>query len=421
VAGHEALHHVARAFVLSRLHHDAEALLAAVDLLPGGQVHIGRRHLTPIYNQPYSGHYFVLSFPERDPVYSGSLWDRTLDTRALAPGKTAQWHAAGPQGQRLLVWAGGFRKRGLALTVAVAEDVSPLEQQLRGYEWVLAGIAGGGVVLILLVQWGVIVHTFRKLQPVYDDIERLERGEAVALSTDLPDEVLPLVHKLNRLLEQYRQRLERSRRAAGNLAHALKGPLSLAGQQAEQTEPALRERLGEQLERIRQLMERELKRARFAGSGGPGQDFRPGEELPVLSRLLEQMYPDKGLNVECRIDDGRALHADREDILELIGNLLDNACKWAASRVLCRVAQDGDGSWTLTVEDDGPGCSDEVPSHISGRGVRLDESIGGYGLGLSIVEDIVALYQGRIDFGRSAELGGFKARVILPMQSPGRG
>jgi signal transduction histidine kinase len=421
VAGHEALHHVARVFVLSRLGHDADALVAAVDFLRGGLSHVGRRRLTPIYNQPYSGHYFVLSVPGRNPIYSRSLWDRTLDTRPLAPGETAWWHAAGPQGQRLLVWGGGFRKQGQAFSVAMAEDVSPLERQLWGYEWVLAGIAGGGMVLILLVQWGVIAHTFRRLQPVYDDIERLERGEAVALSTDLPDEVLPLVHKINRLLEQYRQRLERSRRAAGNLAHALKGPLSLAGQQAEQAEPALRERLGGQLERIRQLMERELKRARFAGSGGPGQELRPGEELPTLARLLEQMHPAKPLRVDCRFVDGSILQADREDMLELIGNLLDNACKWAASRVLCTLAPDGEGGWILSVEDDGPGCSDEVLSRISSRGVRLDEAVDGHGLGLSIVEDIVALYHGRIDFGRSEDLGGFRARVTLPTQSLGRG
>lgn len=418
VMGHEALHRLGHAFVLSRLQHDAEALVAALKTSPEGGFHVGQRRLTPVYRQPYSGHYFVLAAQDQDTLYSRSLWDQTLEIQDLTPGKTAQWRVTGPAGQDLLVWSGGYRKQDLDFTVAVAEDISPYAEELRGFEWILSILAGGGVLLLFLVQKGLITQAFRKLQPVYDDIERLERGDAVALTEDLPDEVLPLVRKLNNLLEQYRQRLERSRRATGNLAHALKTPLHLLVQQLEHNDPPLEperlNRLNGQVNRIRQLMERELKRARFAGAVGPGQWFHPEQELPMLVRLLEGMHPEKTLRVQCRIDDDGVLQADREDMLELIGNLLDNASKWAASRVSCQIGET-DNQWQLTVEDDGPGCSDEELAQVSSRGIRLDESISGHGLGLSIVEDIVALYKGHIHYGRSESLGGFSVRVNLPL------
>ncbi len=422
VVGHEALHRLGHAFVLSRLQHDAEAMVAALKTGPEGQLHIGQRWLSPVYNQPYSGHYFVLTIDGQAPVYSRSLWDQILAIRTLAPGETDQWRATGPTGQDLLVWGGGFRKKDTSFTLAVAEDISPFDEELRGFEWILSALAAGGVLLLFLVQRSLITQAFHKLQPVYDDIERLERGDTIALTEDLPDEVLPLVRKLNRLLEQYRQRLERSRRATGNLAHALKTPLHLLVQQLEHNDPPLEperlNRLNGQVDRIRQLMERELKRARFAGSVGPGQWFRPEEELPILARLLEGMHPEKDLRVQCRIDDGEALQADREDMLELIGNLLDNASKWAAGQVSCKIRETGD-QWQLTVEDDGPGCSDEELARVSSRGTRLDESVSGHGLGLSIVEDIVTLYNGHIQYGRSESLGGFSARVTLHLHPSG--
>jgi len=382
---------------------------------------IGAQRLTPVYNQPYSGHYFALA-PENDAsLYSRSLWDQTLEVAALAPGETLDWRAVGPDGQDLLVWGGGFQKQGARFTLAVAEDLSPLSQELVAFEWILAALAGGGVLLLFLLQNTLIGQAFHKLQPVYDDIERLERGDVLSLTEELPDEVLPLVRKLNGLLDHFRQRLERSRRAAGNLAHALKTPLHLLVQQLEEQDPPLPARrldqLNEQIERIRQLMDRELKRARYAGSVGPGQQFRPDEELPTLARLLQGMHPEKPLDVQCRCPEGESLQMDREDMLELIGNLMDNACKWARSQVHCRIRREG-GTWQLQVEDDGPGCSDEELAQVSARGARLDESVSGHGLGLSIVEDIVKIYGGRTRYGRSETLGGFCARVTLTEHPP---
>jgi signal transduction histidine kinase len=416
--GHEALHRVADAFVLSRLQHDAEALVSAVQIGKDGRPRIGQRRLTPIYNQPYSGHYFALETEDGTRILSRALWDRDLEVRPLAPGQQASWRAQGPVGQRLLVWGGGFSKGGLAFSLAVAEDVSPLTAELISFEWLLAGIAFAGLIALALVQRIVVRRSLRQLQPVYRDIERLERGDAVSLTERVPSEVLPLVSKLNGLLALYRRRLERSRHAAGNLAHALKTPLNLLVQGLEHTDPPLssatRESLNGQVDRIRRLMERELKRARFAGSAAPGQRFDPHEELPVLGHLLERIYDSKHLEIQLHEGSAKSLPLDREDMLELLGNLLDNACKWAAHRVTCGLSVQGE-RLLIEVEDDGPGCPPGQITEIANRGVRLDESVAGHGLGLSIVQDIVGLYQGRLALDRSQALGGFAARVNLPL------
>jgi signal transduction histidine kinase len=216
----------------------------------------------------------------------------------------------------------------------------------------------------------------------------------------------------------FTQRLERSRTAAGNLSHAIKGPLGLLRQQlldpALSVDPQMREALIEQVERLRRLAERQLKRARLAGAGGAGLRFDPGEELPTLARLLGRIHAPKILDIQLDIRTSGPLDVDREDMLELLGNLLDNACKWANGRVRCSLSAEAE-ALVLSVEDDGPGCSDAEIADITGRGVRLDEEVSGHGLGLAIAKEIVESYRGRIAFGRSSTLGGLCAEVRLPV------
>lgn len=416
ILAHEALHRVADEFVYSRLQHDADALVAAFHLSRSGQPRLGQRRLTPVYHQPYSGHYFALLTTNGERIQSRSLWDQDMEVKPLKPGEQAQWLADGPNGQKLLVWGGGFHRQGHDFSLAVAENISPLRDAMRGMEWLIAGFAIGGWLLLTLILRRVVHGAFRQLQPVYEDIERLERGESVALTEDVPPEVLPLVHKLNRLLVLYHQRLERSRKAAGNLAHALKTPLNLMMQRLEHArlEPSVQQALRNQVEKVHALTERELKRARFAGPARPGQRFYPAEELPTLAQLIEQMQTDKDLDIQCRVEIPQSIAADREDMLEILGNLLENASKWAKKRIECRIWSSG-GRVHLTVEDDGPGCDEKELQRIADRGVRLDERRDGHGLGLSITKDIVDLYGGSIRFGRSETLGGFSVLLELPV------
>jgi signal transduction histidine kinase len=420
--GHLALHRTADAFVLSRLQHDADALLDGVlhngDPAHGdaGPILSPRTSALAIYDRAASGHYYVIRDSAGRELRSGSLGDRGLVLPELAPGVTRSWRTQGPAGQQLLVWGGTFIRKGRSLTLATAEDITPLNEAVDGFEHDFAAIALAGLVLAILVQRLVVRRAFRRLDPVYGEIERLERGALGQLSESVPKELWPLVRKLNRLLRSYAQRLERSRHAAGNLAHTLKGPLTVLGQQLEREgptlPPALFRSLRDGLSDIARRMDRELRRARLAGDLGPGARFDPAADLPPLTDLLRHIYRDKGLEIEALVPAG-TFPADREDLLELLGVLTDNACKWAGTRVRLELSL-GPTGLDLTVEDDGPGCPESELAALTGRGTRVDEGVSGHGLGLSIAQEIVALYGGTLELGRSSALGGFRARVDLP-------
>lgn len=420
--GHIALHHTANAFVLARLEHDTEALVGALRFDAQGRPRLESPRLTPVYEQPYSGHYFVIASATGESLRSRSLWDTDLEVPTLHPGETRHWTLPGPAGQPLLAWAEGYRFGEHDLVVAFAEDITLLTAELRHFERLFAVMAVLGLMVILLIQRLIVRRAFAGLRPIYRDIEQLERGRIVTLSEDVPREMQPLVRKLNRLLILLGQRLERSRTAAGNLSHALKGPLVLLRQYLSDPKlhltPETRAGLLDQVEHLRRIAERQLKRARLAGAGGVGEFFEPAAELPVLKRLLERIHSGRSLRIdlECVIDAPLAL--DREDMLELLGNLLDNACKWARERVRARLHVEA-GTLVLLVEDDGPGCSEEAIADITERGVRLDEQVGGHGLGLAIVKEIIAGYQGVLSFERAGELGGLRVDVRLPLQDRG--
>jgi signal transduction histidine kinase len=416
--GNNSIRGLTEDFVTSRLEHDAESLLMAL-VLESGELSIRWQHITQIYNQPLSGHYYVIHLEDGELITSRSLWDQTLQTPILELGEVRRSHALGPAGQPLLVWSKGFEKQGRNITVAVAEDLSAIQQERDRFMRYFALLALSGLILLILVQTLVIRRSFIRLETVREDIHRLEQGKTDKLSEDVPNEILPLVQELNLLLGLLAQRLERSRNALGNLAHALKGPLNLLIQYFDRTaetdnEPLARHQARNQVERVRQLMERELKRARLAGRGIQSQHFDPHQELPDLLEVLRQVHQDRRLDIQCQIDPTVSDFGDREDMLELLGNLLDNACKWANSRVVCRIK--GQEDIVITVEDDGQGLSDEDLDRLTQRGIRLDETVEGHGLGLAIAKDIVKLYAGRMAFDRAARLGGLRVKINLPQQ-----
>ena len=229
----------------------------------------------------------------------------------------------GPSDQQLLLLLNGYRKSGRNLTLGVAEDMTPIYQERDYFLRWFAALAVGGLLVLLSVQSVAVRRSFRRLERVRDDMHRLEQGQVVELCEDVPTEVRPLVQEFNHLLRLLSRRLERSRNALGNLAHALKGPLNLLTQyfdasSADPVDPR-RQQAALQTERIRQLMERELKRARLAGKDLSSRRFSPGEELPDLIAVLQQVHRGKAVSVHYQIDEGVQPFGDREDMLELFG------------------------------------------------------------------------------------------------------
>ena len=414
--GSQAVRSMTESFVASRLEHDAESLLAAMLIEPEG-VRVRWRRINQVYSQPFSGHYYVIRFDDDHSVYSRSLWDQSLEIPRLTPGETRRQLVSGPSDQQLLLLLNGYQKNGRHFTLGVAEDLTPIYRERDDFIRWFALLALGGLLGLLLVQSLIVRRSFKRLEKVRDNVRQLEQGKAVELSENVPIEVLPLVQEFNHLLHLLSQRLERSRNALGNLAHALKGPLNLLTRyfdaEGSDTTNADRKQALVQTERIRQLMERELNRGRLAGQDLSTQRFDPTKEMQDLISVLRQVHHDKGISLQYQVDGRVEPFGDREDMLELLGNLLDNACKWAASIVVCCI--EGGERITIRVEDDGAGLKDDDIHYLTRRGTRLDENVEGHGLGLAIVGDIVKLYGGGISFSRSPELGGLSIQIFLPL------
>lgn len=403
--------------ILARLEHDAESLLTALVVRPAGEPS-GLRgdRLNPIYQRAYSGHYYRIEVAGQ-LLRSRSLWDQDLSLPAVAVGETRALRLSGPEDQLLLARVAAYRKAGVDVVIAVAEDLSPIRAEVRQAQLRYALFGVVALVLLLLLQRAILRRGLRPLARTGDELDALERGERHELSEAVPREVLPLVRKINRLLTTLQQRLQRSRNALGNLAHALKTPLTLLQQTTDRDDSfrdaAVAAQVRGLIEKIRMLTERELKRARLAGAAEHGARLYLRAELEALAAVLHQMYRERGVRIELQVPAGLNLTADREDMHELFGNLLDNACKWARAQVRVRAIQDAAGL-KIAIEDDGPGRDAAELERLNLRGVRIDEdSVPGHGLGLAIAQDVVSHYGGELRLGRSAELGGFLAEVKL--------
>ncbi|AFY18816.1 sensor histidine kinase [Pseudomonas sp. UW4] len=393
------------------LRNDSESLLAALVRGPQG-LQLDERRLSPAYQRPFSGHYFRIDFTDGH-WRSRSLWDQELP--ALDHPGLHDDLQLGPEGQQLLVLRTDYRRLGLPISISVAEDYTPIRESFRRVQQLGLGLGLSGLLLILLLQRITVRRALRPLEQAREQIAQLQQGQRSQLDDQVPLELEPLVAQINHLLAHTEDSLKRSRNALGNLGHALKTPLavllSLASSEQLEAHPQLRKTLKEQLQQVEQRLNRELNRARLSGDALPGALFDCNAELPGLLATLNMIHGEH-LALSYRAPAGLQLPWDREDLLELLGNLLDNACKWADAEVRVSVAELATG-FELSVEDDGPGIPQERRDQVFSRGTRLDEQTHGHGLGLGIVRDIVDSWGGTLSLLES-EWGGLKVVIELP-------
>lgn len=408
------IRYVAEKQMATRLEHDGDSLLSTLAIDSAGRLRCNANHVGLVYEQPFSGHYFAVE-SSAGGFYSPSLGGESLAVQPAGLGRPYLYHAPGPKGQPLLMLTRAFRRQGYFIGLSVGEDLTDIGRAIMRLR--LAYLAVTVVVLIvaILSQSADVRRALRPLSTVRGQLQEVARGQRSRIDAEAPEEIQPLVDEFNRLLVLVERRLQQSRTAIGNLAHALKTPLAVLFRVASDPclaeQPGLGERLREHAAIIHDRIERELKWARLNGTRQSGAGFNPRAELTALAGLLGAIHEGKNLRIELDVPD-RVLPYDREDMLELIGNLADNACKWAAARVLIGVDCDA-GYFAARVADDGPGCPEEALPSLTRRGLRLDESRSGHGLGLSIVHDIVEFYAGSIEFGRSAGLGGLEVNIRL--------
>ncbi|WP_178861290.1 sensor histidine kinase [Thiomicrorhabdus cannonii] len=422
------IHQLTERYIVTRLEHDAETLIKHLSL-ENGRWQMGENAAEVIYQRPLSGHYYLVKSdnPLIASLSSPSMGDFPLYSPINSPAGSYETRAPGDT--EALVLHTRFNVHGYEGHLFVAEDHTPIRQALRWFDGIFALFSLLGLILLLWSQRKILQRGFDTLQPVRAALGEVQQGKEVSIHTEVPAEIMPLVETLNQALSQLHARLARSRQATGNLAHALKSPLNLIYQLLDDTRlqahPELQQRLQEQAKRVLDLIERELGLARTAGSGMVLNAFRFPDDLDDLLQTLQSLYRDKSLRFECHVALQEATPFDREDMFELLGNLLDNAAKWSRTHIRIVVKQalfNQQPCLLMQIEDDGSGVSAADVLAMQQRGARLDESQPGHGLGLSIVAQVVAAYGGEVKYGsgerwlpHEAALSGLQVTVRLPL------
>ncbi|SPR99960.1 sensor histidine kinase [Cupriavidus taiwanensis] len=410
--------HVNQTYV-RQLEHQLASLAAALDWNAEGRLVLHRSPADPRYELPYSGAYWQARAPGA-LLRSRSLWDTEMPATALRRLSAADGIAevrSGPNQQSLLVVS---RQLVLAsadtpVEISVALDRTELRAARRSFNQMLAWsltALGLGLMLAVAAQVRFGLAPLARLRHALGTMQA--RREA-RLGGAWPAEVEPLVTEINALLARNAQALERSRRQAADLAHAVKTPLAVLANEAAALPGAAAQAVSGQVEAMRRQVDRHLARARAAGAAAArGERIDAAPAVRELTHALARLHQERAL--ELTVDGGGHFAGDRQDLVEMLGNLLDNACQWARTRVRVALREDA-GILEILVEDDGAGMPPEAQALATARFGRLDEAAAGSGLGLAIVTEIAALYDGSLALA-SSPLGGLAARLRLPAGQP---
>ena len=407
------------------------ALLAASDLDARGKLHLPAELPDPRFSLIGSGLYAEVVDGSSKPAWrSKSLLGLTIpfasipmvgerefvqlavdrDLPLLSLAFTVSWQANGTSDRRY--------------TYRVAENLLSFNAEVSRFRQNLWGWLVGAAILLLLVQGAILRWSLAPLRRVAEDVRAIETGIAQRLTGDYPHELRNLTENLNGLLTSADSHLKRYRDSLGNLAHSLKTPLAVlrGAVDGETNDAALRAIAREQLTGMTQLIDYQLQRA---AASGRTPLAAPVEVKPVVEKIvaaLAKVYADKGVRVTLDVETSATFHGDAGDLTEMLGNLLDNACKWCRRQVQVHAhLKPATGTarqvLEISVEDDGPGIPAGLKSRVLQRGTRADETTPGHGLGLAMVQDTLALYHGELVL-EASPLGGLAVRLRISDSRP---
>ena len=384
----------------------------------------------PLFDLPLSGWYWQvtrLDAPTPDVRSSRSLWDATLPRLAdlsvsWVPGSARQGYVDGPEAQQLRIVERtiDLGEEGRYL-VAVAGDANEIDEETHSFDSALVITFGVLGIVLLLTTTFQVRFGLAPLKRISEGLAAIRSGSAERLEGAFPVEIAPLARETNALIDANREIVTRARTHVGNLAHALKTPISVMMNEANTHggEP-FASKVREQTEIMRDQVARHLERARLAARVaviGTVTDVRP--VVFALARTMEKIHHHRGVVIDIDAAEGARFRGEQQDLEEMVGNLVDNACKWAQSRVAVEVFSekpdplDDRRVVRIVVDDDGPGLSPQQREQVARRGRRLDETKPGSGLGLSIVVELASLYGGGLTLG-TAPIGGLRAELVVP-------
>lgn len=392
-----------------------DATVAAVTTDAQGRIVVGRTPAGADFDRAFSGAYWQVTGPDGAVTTSRSLWDQTLPAAESGHDGIAWRDITGPRGEPLrlaerdLLLPDATGEAHVAVALSHAEtlaEIARLRTVLLAV-FVLLGIGlVGGVVTTVVVGLAPLRRVKRALAEV-------RQGRRDTLDLDAPGEIAPLVAEVDALIATNRATVERARTHVGNLAHALKTPLAVLRNALEPSHPDLPSARAE-AEALQGLVQHHLARARTAAraTSVAAAAVSPLAVAQDIAPALRRLFADRGLLIEVTGASTARVRVDAQDLTEMLGNLMENACKWARGQVSLSVA-DAPGSVVITVADDGPGLPEQARQAALARGVRFDEGTAGAGLGLAIVADLATLYGGALDLAPS-DLGGLRATLSLP-------
>ncbi len=407
-----------------------DQLAAHLVLEQDGRVSLSVAQSDPRFSKPYSGVYWQIDQIGQAGknvfglLRSRSLWDDVLDVPSDTPmnGEIHQHRVSGP----------GKTTLGMVERVGTLEDAPPGQTEKRfrlivaaderqmlepverfnGMLWLTLGLLGGGLALVAVIQVLIALVPLRRL---HGALAAVRSGTTLDLEGRFPGEVQPLVEEFNTVLAQNAEVVERARTQAGNLAHALKTPLSVISNAVNGKDSELAHLLSSQVEVARRQIDYHLSRSRAAASVHiPGVRTLVFHVLEGLVRVMKRIHADRNIELVIRPANEQVMfRGEEQDLQEMLGNLLDNACKWASGRIEITVAVDEE-FFTVVLDDDGRGIAEAERLRVLNRGERADELIPGSGLGLAIVNGLTRLYGGRLELDDS-KLGGLRVKLTLPM------
>lgn len=402
-------------------------LVANLDIGNGQTPALRTQPADPRFIQPLSGLYWQIDQSKGSyTLRSRSLWDAKLNAPKPAPNDQGQpffYHTVGPNAEALKAIEQVItlsEAPGSTWRIIVASETKSLDLAILDWDRLLMGFLGILLVTLMVAAISQVALGLTPLRKLQSALQSLRTGKSKRLEGNFPIEVQPLIKELNQVLHQNEAMIQQAKNRAGDFAHAMKTPLTALSNAAAQTlqregsNAELAKLVVEQIDILKNQVNQQLLRARTDAISVRSDQRTPVEPLvDNLMRVMKKIHAEQNITfIKTSIDQDLLFPGDANDLQEMLGNLLDNACKWARATARVSASQDND-ALHIVVEDDGVGVPENQLTQITQRGVRADQRTAGSGLGLSIVTELITVYRGRLQLSRS-ELGGLRAELCIP-------